>query len=347
MKRQRIWIDIVNPSHSLFFRSIIPELEREKKIIITLRDRAETVKLANQFGIQGRAVGRDHENPIMKISAILFRILNLSLTLSSFDYSVSFENMISTSVTKIRKKSSILLLDNDLKYKMKHNLFQDIESRIKTVADNIIIPRPCYPIMKGVIDKDRLFTYDGYKEDIYIADFIPDKNFLKRLPFSDYVIIRPESLSSFYVDDKGSIVDILVNRFTDEGFNIIYLPRDKRDRVNFRQKNVFIPKEPLDGLDLIYYSRGVLTGSGTMGREGAVMGKRSAIFFPNRTRLSVDEDLIKKKRMIHSRDPEELIDYFIANKNERKEPDLSKSRSVKNEVLRIINGILDGRRGFL
>ena len=84
-----------------------------------------------------------------------------------------------------------------------------------------------------------------------------------------------------------------------------------------------------------------------MGREGAVMGKRSAIFFPNKTRLSVDEDLIKKKRMIHSRDPEELIDYFIANKNERKEPDLSKSKSVKKEVLRIINGILDGRRGFL
>ena len=66
----RIWIDIINPSDALFFNSLIPELSSHQTDI-TIRDRAETVKLCKSFGINGRVVGTDYVDPLKK-SAIWF-----------------------------------------------------------------------------------------------------------------------------------------------------------------------------------------------------------------------------------------------------------------------------------
>lgn len=61
----KIWIDVINPSHALFFNAIYNDLVGHE-IFITVRDRAETVDLIRSFGIDGMVIGTDYRNPLKK-----------------------------------------------------------------------------------------------------------------------------------------------------------------------------------------------------------------------------------------------------------------------------------------
>lgn len=54
----RIWIDLVNSPHVLFFRPIIQELQaRGHETLITTRYFAETVPLADRYGMHHTTLG--------------------------------------------------------------------------------------------------------------------------------------------------------------------------------------------------------------------------------------------------------------------------------------------------
>ena len=338
---KNIWIDIINPSHPLFFKPLINELKKNHTITITLRERGETVKLAKQFGLSGETIGKDYEHPIKKTWSLISRTFALSYKLKKFDCSISFENPMSIMVSKLKNKKSILLLDNDLKYKIKGNFFQEFESRIKLKADCILIPRACENTFYKHDTKNHIVSYNGYKEDFYIADYKPDNKFLGKLPFEEYVIVRAEALASFYVNKKESIVRQLFDLLRKENVNVLFLPRDKSDFKYKINKNVFILKEPVNGLDLIYYSNAVLTGSGTMAREAACMGKTAVSFFPSDTLLSVDRQLVKEKKMLHSRDPKEIIEYVVSNYGKKRRVYLERSKLVKKDIIKMIKTCID------
>jgi len=335
--KKTVWIDIINPSHPLFFNSIINDLSKDNEIEITLRNRGETIKLAKQLLINGKIIGSDYENPIQKTLSIFTRTLNLSIKVPYFDIALSFENPMSVAVSKIRMKKSILMLDNDLKFKIKRNFIQSMESYIKKKADYVMVPEVCRDLFSKHVKRDKLLTYDGYKEDIYISEYIQDPFFKDKIPFSDYFVIRPEAFASFYVKSNESLVSPIIKALTDIGENIVLLPRDKSDKRFLGGSNVYIPREPLNGLDLIKHSKGVLTGSGTMAREAAIMSKNSASFFPNNNLLSVDMSLIEKGRMIHSRNVKILIDHITKNQIGIFKRD---SKKVKNDVINILRDLI-------
>jgi predicted glycosyltransferase len=337
---KKIWIDILNPSHPLFFKPLIQELKNDYSFHITIRDRGETIKLSKEFGLTGEVIGRDYENPIKKMLSIVNRTLLLSYKVKSFDDAISIENPMSVAISKMKRKKSILFLDNDLKYKVKSNFFQDVESKIKLMADTIIIPDACEKTfyMHGPTEKFK--SYNGYKEDFYIADYQPNPAILKKLPFENYVIIRGEALHSFYVNEKQSILPQLFNLLIKENVNILFLARDKSDFKYKENKNLSILKEPLNGLDLIYYSDAVLTGSGTMAREAACMDRTAVSFFPSNSLLSVDEQLVDDGKIFHSRDPKEIVEYVISHLKKNTTLDFRRSKLVKTQILRIVKSVI-------
>lgn len=339
--KKEIWIDIINPSHPLFFQPLIYELKKNNNITVTLRNRGETVKLAKLFGLDGRIYGRDFEDPVKKMLSMINRTFMMSYSVKRFDYSISFENPMSVSISKLRNKKSILLLDNDLKYKEDNIFFQSLESKIKLLANTIIIPHACEQTLKTYRLKNELKIYNGYKEDFYIADYQPDETVLKKLPFKDYIIIRGEAPNSFYVNKMPSILPQLFDLFVKENINILFLPRDKSDYSYPETEKISILKEPINGLDLIYYSNAVLTGSGTMAREAACMGKTALSFYPSNELLSVDTQLINEGKIFHSRDPKEIVEYVISNFSKKRTLKLERSKKVKKEILKIINTCIE------
>lgn len=332
-----IWIDILNPSHPLFFRPVLNRFSRELRMDVTIRERGETVKLARSFGIEGKVVGKDYEGRVRKILSIILRSMQLQFSVKRFDTALSFENPMSVAVARFRKKKSILMLDNDLKYKIEGNYIQKQESRLKSKATHIVVPEACRKTFGEHMDIKKLEFYDGYKEDVYIASHQPDPDFMKNLPFENYFVIRPEALASFYVKGKESLVPDLLKMFAVEGKNVVLLPRDKSDSRFQPGDGVHVPPEPLNGLDLIHYSKGVLTGSGTMAREAAVMGRPAVSFFPESRLLSVDESLIEKGWMHHSRNIDDILDHL---KKGRGRPS-GESKKVQEEVFTILGRLME------
>jgi predicted glycosyltransferase len=339
--KKKIWIDIINPSHPLFFQPLVNELKKNNSIIITLRNRGETVKLAELFGLSGKIYGRDYEDPIKKMFSMVSRTFSLGCTVKRFDYSISFENPMSVLISKIRGRKSILLIDNDLKYRDGNIYFQLLESKIKLLSDTIIIPRACEQTLRTYHSDGKLQIYDGYKEDFYIADYHPDETVPEKLPFKEYIILRGEASNSFYVSKKQSILPQLFDLFSKENVNILFLPRDNSDFHYPETERITKLKEPINGLDLIYYSNAVLTGSGTMAREAACMGKTALSFYPSDELLSVDTQLINEGKIFHSRDPKEIVDYVLANMGKKRTLQLERSNKVKKEILKIINTCIE------
>jgi len=336
-----IWVDIINPSHALFFNSLLDDFISDN-FFITVRDRAETFDLVKSFGMKSIVIGRDYRAGFNKSLNMIWRTFQLYSRVRNFDHALSFENGMSVAVSKLRRRKSILLCDNDLKFFQGKNSFQYMETKIKSMADFIIVPKPCYNTFNDHIKKKgRVILYNGFKEDIYIANFDPDPDFKDKIPFNNFVVLRPEALGSFYVIEKHSLVPDLLKLFDRENINVIYLPREKEDFDYAKDFDVHIPRNPLNGLDLCYYADVVLTGSGTMAREAACLGKPSVSFFPGKKLLSVDRKLIKEKQMFHSRDPEEITNYVLSKKRNNTESlDLQRSKNVKKEVVKIIDRIV-------
>jgi predicted glycosyltransferase len=335
-----LWFDIVNPSDVWFFEPIIEDLmDYQQKV--TFRHRAETIALADSAHISGRTIGRHETDRALKYFSSAMRLNGLYWGTGRFDVGFSFENGLAMLTCKMKGRRSLLFCDNDLKLKQSNSILQDVENWTRSGADRVIIPSACNEAFSRLVRPERIVTYDGFKEDIYIADYLPDPDFHTKLPVRDYVVVRPEALDSSYVSRAKSLVPSLLNMLSKEGVTTVYLPRERHDREYSTGYKVVTPATPLNGLDLCYHSRAILTGSGTMAREAACMGIPAISFFPSAQLLSVDQKMVDEGRMIHSRDPKEILEYVLSNSRQGRSSDFQRSKAVKTSLIAKIRTILE------
>ncbi|NJE42900.1 DUF354 domain-containing protein [Thermococcus sp. GR6] len=335
-----LWIHITNTPQVFFFYSVIKDIREKYSIFITSRKRGETLELMKNLKLSGKVVGKDYKNPYIRSISVGLRSLNLLIRTPDFKTAIGFETAEQILTCKLRQKKAVLFLDNDIKLLGKA-FFQKMETHIKKMADYFIVPECSKDNFAWAFDESKILTYPGYKEHVYISEYTPDENFLSNIPFKEYVVIRPESLTSLYVLHNFSLIPSLLGLFEKEDINVIYLPREKEDmHLSKNYNNVYIPPKVLNGLDLAYYAKAVLTGSGTMAREAAVLGTPAISFFPGERLLAVDKDLVNKGKMLHSREPEEIVEYVLANWNKKRKPEFEKAKQVKKQVIHYINDII-------
>jgi predicted glycosyltransferase len=334
---KKIWIDIINTPHVHFFHSLLSSFNKDN-IFITSRQKLETLELLEQYGIENTVFGSDYKNKYLKLYGILARTIDLFFNLPKFDISISIQNGMSGLVSKARGNTCILFDDNDYRGFI-NDISLKLSMKAQSLADYYIVPKPCYNNFLKFIKEDKLISFDGYKEDISLSGFKPDPSHIENIPFDEFIVIRPEALDALYINAK-SIVNDLIKKFRKENINIVLLSRDKTS-TDIIQKSVYIPKEAVNGLDLCYYSQAVLTGSGTMAREAACMGVPAVSFFPGNSLLSVDKQLVDEKKMYHSRNPNEIVEYVLSQQKEKKSLDLTRSIKVTNEVIMILKDIID------
>ena len=108
--------------------------------------------------------------------------------------------------------------------------------------------------------------------------------------------------------------------------------------------NIWYPAGPLNGLDVCYYTKAMLTGAGTFAREAALLGVAAVSFFPRNEFLTVDVVLQEQGKEFKSRDPQEIREYVLAASAQSKGRvlgDTSRSKKVLAEVLAIFDSILE------
>ena len=324
----KIWFDITNTPQVHFLLGIKSMLETgENSFVFSAREFSETAKLLQQkidepFITVGGHYGKSYVKKILGLFYRFIKVYNLKV---DFDVSISngSENAIWTA--KLRGKKSIAFGDNDTARQWTYGYFVDF-AFFPDAIDRKLLNK------QGLKDS-KLFLYDGYKEDIYIANYVPDKNFRNQLPFDRYVVVRPENIMANYIRNGTvkSITPELLKKLNKAGINVLYLPRYEFDRDYAKGlKNIYIPDVPVNGLDAAFFSAAVLTGAGTFAREAACLGVPSVSFFAGKKLLAVDRKMIQDKKMYFSRDPGDIVKYTL--KSNKSAPDIQRSKRVYSEV---------------
>ncbi len=332
----KVWIDIKNSHEPLFFKSLMADMPQHD-YYITCRDYAEIVKLLNRYKIPHQTIGGRPQGSMPKrMLGFAGRLLKLYRMVPKFDFALSHASLWSVYLATMRFKKDITITDNDIDHPLNRRMFRYVDTLI--TPDAISVDH----LVKENAKRENIIQFHGYKEDIYIADYRPDPNFLDHFPFKDFVTLRPEPSQATYVPrDVPTIIPDVIKTLSKANLNILYLPRYESDYAYAKgYPNIYIPKEPLNGLDICFHSKAVLTGSGTFAREAACLGIPSVSFFGGLELLAVDQKMIFDSWVYHSRKPEEIVEYVLTKK--RRPFTQARSKKVKQEIIHIINNILDG-----
>lgn len=341
-----IWLDMVSPAHPFFFHSLTAAMGDELQFETTVRRKTETIELAASLDFDHTVIGRDFDNPQLRKLGIPLRALQLIRHAPDAYMSLCSRDVPCLIASKVRGIPSVHFTDNDITAHIDGLRSEEIYTRLETLAAYTVVPSAfeTRKLTQHGVGPDTIYEYDGYKEDVSIAAFDPDPSFTEKLPFNEYIVLRPEALTAAYVDLDRSIVPDIISGAIARDLNVIYLPRGREDNQSVTEyadhDRVYIPEAALDGLQLAWHATCVLTGSGTMAREAACMGKPSVSFFPN-TPLSVDQQMIDEGRIFHSRSPTEILDFLESLTESDIEPDRSRSADVLDEVVSIVTGISD------
>ena len=329
----RIWIDITNTPHVNVLMPIIRHLEKDHELFFTARDFSETLPLLKKNGITPIVYGEyKGKSRVNKMMGLLSRMWTLLFKLPKFDLALSLGGNYTSAIAFLRGKKSIVFSDNDISFKF------------FSFAMGSFFIFPYYfkyqKVQKKYHLKDsQIKTFNGFKEDIYIADFKADPAFLEQLPFKDFITIRPENLKASYVPkDSTTIVPQLFEVFKDK--SILFLPRYEEEKKYAEgYSNVWWPDGPLSGLDVCYNTKAMLTGAGTFAREAALLGIPAVSFFPSPVFLSVDEAMQELGIEFKSRNPEAIRGYV--DTASRTDASTERSHRVQQEVFDIIDSIIE------
>lgn len=308
-EKKRIWIDITNSPHVLFFRDMIRNMQIEHDVLVTCRPLANTIELLDLFNIDYTIIGKHYgSSSIKKIIGFFLRTIQLYIFLrgSRLNVSISHSSFYSPIVSKLLGIRCLYLNDNE----------HAEGNRISFLfADKILIPEylSFEKVQKQWADLKKVAHYPGVKEGIYLWNF---SKALKKRPDhgTKTIYIRPEPWTAQYYKGKTNFIDDLLLEIKKD-FKIFLLPRSHEQRQHYQQdafKGVEVLEKSIDLKDIIKNCDLFIGAGGTMTREAAVLGIPTISIYQEKL-LDVDNYLIQKGFMAHCLEPTAQVIYQKLN----------------------------------
>ena len=340
----KIWYDVRNICEVNFLKTLILSFPNHE-FVVTVRDYAKADQLLETMGISFTKVGGHSQgNLISKFITTIFRMINLMLYVPPYDVSIGRDGFFTLLVSKLRNKPSILFSQAGVGIFERGNyLFR--------LADYLVCPKHSnLSVIKKIgINKEKIFFFDGWIELLSINDYKPNSSFLSQIGLSEgYILFRPPAYHS--LDVSNSSTKKLI-RFTKEVLltlsltkkQILFVGRYENDNLFTNGiKNVTNLNSPVNGLDLIWFSSMVVTGSGTFAREAAGLSKKSVSFYDYSNYddfLPVDKYLISNNKIFNSLNSSDIYRH-ITNTNVS-EGNKELAVSTKNQILSIVREIFN------
>src|SRR5260221_1409197 len=274
----RICIDLATSPHVPFFRALIPEfVARRHQVEITARDFAQTVELALNAGMTPHVIGGHGGASITgKAGNLIGRAPGLRKwgRDRGFDLAVSHNSYAHIAAAAALGIKSVTLMDYE------HQPATHLAFRL---ASRVIVPRafPAAELKKYGASTRKIKRYEGTKEDVYLADFVPDAAFAETLrglgvgQGDVLVVARPPAREALYHRFENELFDDLITNISSRSdVKIILLPRSELQRANYEKRrieNLVMPREALDGGNVIAAADLVISAGGTMNREAAAL----------------------------------------------------------------------------
>jgi predicted glycosyltransferase len=275
----KVWIDLANSPHVLFFAPIIKDLEeRGHEVILSAREYAQTVELAHLYGmdpiIMGRHAGKSWRRKFKTI-------VNRSRELRTFarehepDVAVSHGSYALGPAARSLRLRSVALMDYE------HTPANHLSFRM---ASTVVLPSSITndAVRRYGATKNKTVFYDGFKEQVYLESFAPDRSKVEGvLPPGTWdekvvVVARPPADFAVYHRFDNPVFEEWINQVgNNDRVAVIALPRTDEQRRHLEElelPSVFFCDHPVDGADLVYAADLVVSAGGTMNREAAVLG---------------------------------------------------------------------------
>lgn len=315
----KIWIDLVNSPHILFFIPIIKRLENDgHKVLLTHRDFAQTAALVERHKLNSTLVGgHGGATKLGKIKNIISRTIALIQFAKGkkIDIAISHNSYFQLLAAKFLTINSVTSMDFEGTY-ANHLAFR--------LASKVIVPES-FPVesLKRFGAKNYSF-YTGLKEDICLADFVLSNTFKKDL-FEELhltntsnkplVVLRPPPTQALYHQHENSLFDVLMRKLATLDVNVVGLPRYPEQKEYMKQvmPNCTIPEKVVDGLQLVANADLVISAGGSMNREAAALGTPAITLFaaelPN-----VDQILVEAGKLKHFTDSKQIEELIVSIK---------------------------------
>ena len=297
---EKIWIDLDNSPHVPLFRPIIRELNaRNIETVITARDYAQTKKLLDLWEIPHSLIGtHGGKNKLKKVMNLLVRANQLRNHVrdGSIDLAVSHGSRTQVVAARLLSIPSLLMLDYEYTETMIFNL----------LSSHFLIPEyiPDSRLREAGIDTGKVLRYPGFKEQLYLNDFVPDPGFRSELGVGAeriLVTIRPPAMEGNYHDPLSDsiLLEILRRAAGDERIHPLIVSRTGKDREFLEEHfggRIHFLEKAVDGLQLIWNSDLFISGGGSMNRESALLGVPTYSIFTGR-KPYLDEYLSEQGRL--------------------------------------------------
>jgi predicted glycosyltransferase len=296
---RKVWIDLTNSPHVLFFRPILRRLdEAGVETVVSARDFAQTLGLLERYGIAHTVIGR-HGGASVRGKAL--GMVRRSGSMVRFGRGQGITQAVSHGSNDLAIAARML--------RMHSTVIHDYEGaagmhRINfRLASKVMTPDviPYSAISDFGLSEARFHPYHGLKEQVALADFEPDDTVYEELGLDrerPIVVLRPPATMSLYHRGiENTVFDDVVTRLLDSDAQVVLLPRTEEQAASFADvAGIIIPERPVDGPSLVWVADAVISAGGTMNREAAVLGVPTWTTFAG-TLGAVDRELVEQGRM--------------------------------------------------
>jgi hypothetical protein len=340
--KPKIWIDLDNTPHVVFFEPILDELRARKyPVFVTARDAFQVCELADQRKVAYTRVGRHYgKNSILKVGGLVVRALQLAPFALREKPALSLSHGARSQVLISNALGIPSLLLADYEYAKYPPLMRPTWEMVPSVIPNDMLCR----------DRDHILRYPGIKEDAYVWKFQPNHNILQELGLSEsdvIVTVRPPATEAHYHNPESEKLFTSFMEYACQSprTRLILLPRNQRQgefiRTNwpewFKNNKTVVPSGVVDGLNLIWHSDLLVSGGGTMNREATALGVPVYSIFLG-TIGAVDKHLQREGRLILIKSP---ADVPVKIRLEKRTPPSSASAQPSETLRHIVQTIED------
>jgi len=327
----KVWIDITNTPHVLFFRPIIEELEKKgHKVVITARKHSNTLGMLDLFKMKYTVIGKHAgKSRIKKALYMVGRTFSLvrktrSLGIDTALCHQSPYAMLAAWLLGIKKR--IYVFDNET-------------ARLQNMLAAPFCTKAICPeaIKSKKLYGKKLAKYPGVKEAVYLSGFEPNPKVLKDIGLDKkrkILVMRPEPKTAEYYKKETDVLEGIIKDISKKKWQVVVLCREQEQKRQYKkllEGKIIVPEKEIDGPSLIYYSDLMIGAGGTMNREAAVLGTPVISTYRGKL-LAVDKWLMEKGLLIHKEHPSIRDINSAMKKGKRK---LLKT-SAKNNILRLV-----------
>jgi predicted glycosyltransferase len=305
----RVWVDITNSPHVLFFRPLIRLLEADgHEVEVTTREYAQTLELLELHGIGHHVIGPRHggSGVVGKARALAARLpaLRRFAKPRGFDLALAHGSHELTLAARSLGIPSATAHDYEFAT-LQHQL--GLRAATRVVFPDAI---PAKRLARLGARPPKLLRYPGIKEEYYLADFEPDPAAIEGIdPAKVLAVVRtPPDVSLYHRHGNPLFAGVLERLGRDESVHAVVLPRTAEQRETIRGfgfPSLHVPEHAVDAQSLVALADLVVSAGGTMNREAVALGVPVYTTFAGRLG-AVDEQLIHAGRLNPLASPDEL-----------------------------------------